>query len=53
MHLGFTLPVDDFSSLLRAGPVSKIAKCLEDPDERISDAAKTFFHELSNKVKTY
>ena len=31
------------------GQMGEMAKCLEDPDERISDLAKLFFQELSTK----
>ena len=31
------------------GQISEMAKCLEDPDTRISDLAKVFFSELSTK----
>jgi condensin complex subunit 1 len=31
------------------GQISEMAKCLEDPDPRISDLAKLFFTELSTK----
>jgi condensin complex subunit 1 len=31
------------------GQLGEIAKCLEDPDQRISDLAKLFFTELSTK----
>ncbi|KAJ3304406.1 Condensin complex subunit [Blyttiomyces sp. JEL0837] len=31
------------------GQISEMAKCLEDPDKRISDLAKLFFTELSTK----
>lgn len=32
------------------GQISSIARCLEDPDTRIADLAKLFFHELAKKV---
>ena len=31
------------------GQISEMAKCLEDPDQRIADLAKLFFTELSSK----
>ena len=40
------------NDMLKAkGPISEIAKCLDDKeDERIADLAKLFFHELARKA---
>ena len=32
------------------GQISAMALCLEDPEQKIADLAKLFFHELSKKV---
>ena len=33
------------------GQISLLAHCLEDPNSKIADMAKLFFHELARKVE--
>ena len=35
------------------GQISAMALCLEDPEQKIADLAKLFFHELSKKVSAH
>ena len=35
------------------GQISAMALCLEDPEQKIADLAKLFFHELSKKVSMH